>query len=149
MVHKGGISAVAIATPKITVAIVPFFVRAMMSAKPPKKAIKTSLISGCVLAKSSEDSSLNGKNQKNINAVKTLSITITPKLIRDFLRVKISLIAIDIPIPKIGPIKGEISIAPITTAVEFALRPIDATKIEQIKIQAVAPLKGTSFLLPQ
>ena len=51
----------------------------------------------------------------------------------DFLKVSMSFIAMDKPIPKIGPIKGEISIAPITTAVEFALSPIEATKIEQIK----------------
>ena len=41
MVHKGGISAVAIATPKITEAMVPFLVRAMANDTPPKKAIKT------------------------------------------------------------------------------------------------------------
>ena len=50
----------------------------------------------------------------------------------------------DIPIPKIGPIKGEINIAPITTAVELAFNPMDAMKIEQIKIQEVCPLKAIS-----
>ena len=63
-VHSGGINAVAIATPKITELIVPFFVLAIIKAKPPKKAIKTSLISGCVLDNSSEDSSLKGKKAK-------------------------------------------------------------------------------------
>ena len=43
----------------------------------------------------------------------------------------------DKPIPKIGPINGEISIAPITTAVELTFKPIEATKIENTKIQAV------------
>ena len=52
----------------------------------------------------------------------------------------ISLIAIDKPTPKIGPIKGEINIAPITTGIELVFSPIEATKIEQIRIQAVAPL---------
>ena len=66
------------------------------------------------------------------------------KLIKDFLRVSISLIAIESPIPSIGPISGDINIAPMTTAVELAFNPTDATKIEQIKIQAVAPLKGMS-----
>ena len=37
--------------------------------------------------------------------------------------------------------------APITTAVEFAFKPTEATNIEQIKIQAVAPLKGISALI--
>ena len=58
-----------------------------------------------------------------------------------------SLIATDIPIPKIGPIKGEINIAPITTAVEFAFKPIEAMKIEQIKIQDVCPLNGISAII--
>lgn len=34
--------------------------------------------------------------------------------------------------------------APITTAVEFAFKPIEAIKIEHIKIQEVCPLKGIS-----
>ena len=69
------------------------------------------------------------------------------RLMSDFLRVSISLTAMDIPIPKIGPIKGEISIAPMTTAVEFAFKPTEATKMEQIKIQAVAPLKDISAFI--
>ena len=48
-----------------------------------------------------------------------------------------SLIPIESPTPKIGPIRGEISMAPITTAVELVFRPIEATSIEKIKIQAV------------
>src|SRR5690606_6382969 len=64
-VHRGGIKAVAIATPKITLAIVPFFALAITNAKPPKNAMSTSRISGAVRAKSSEDSSRKGKNLKN------------------------------------------------------------------------------------
>ena len=123
------------------------FVLAIINAKPPKKAISTSRISGCVRANNSEDSSRSGNVQKNKNAVKTLNTIITPKLISDFLRVSISLIAIESPIPNMGPIRGEISIAPITTAVELAFNPTEATKIEQIRIQAVAPLKGISFII--
>ena len=69
------------------------------------------------------------------------------KLESDFRSVSISFIAIDIPIPKIGPIKGDISMAPITTAVEFAFNPIEATNTAKIKIQAVAPLKGISAFM--
>ena len=65
----------------------------------------------------------------------------------DFFKVSKSLIAIDNPNPKIGPINGEISIAPITTGIEFAFKPTDATKIEQIKIQAVGPLIDISFFM--
>ena len=68
-------------------------------------------------------------------------------MIKDFLKVSISFNAKDIPIPKIGPIKGDINIAPITTAVESAFKPIDATKTAKIKIQAVAPLKGISAFI--
>ena len=37
--------------------------------------------------------------------------------------------------------------APITTAVELAFNPIEATKTAKIRIQAVAPLKGMSALI--
>ena len=37
--------------------------------------------------------------------------------------------------------------APITTAVEFAFNPIEATNTAKIKIQAVAPLKGISAFM--
>jgi len=104
-------------------------------------------MSGLVLDNSSEDSSLSGKNEKNKYAVRTLKTTITEKLRTDFLRVSKSLIAIDKPNPKIGPIRGEISIAPITTGIEFAFKPTDATNIEHIKIQAVGPLIEISFLI--
>ena len=72
---------------------------------------------------------------------------ITIKFINDFFNVSKSLIAIDIPKPKIGPINGEINIAPITTGIEFAFRPTDATKIEHIKIHAVAPLIDISSFI--
>ena len=65
----------------------------------------------------------------------------------DLRSVSISLMAIDIPIPNIGPIRGEISIAPITTAVEFVFNPMEATKTAKIKIQAVAPLNGMSSFI--
>jgi len=52
-VQSGGIKAVAIATPEITVIIVPRFALAMIRANPPKIAIRTSKIVGYVLASSS------------------------------------------------------------------------------------------------
>ncbi|CAI8157915.1 MAG: Uncharacterised protein [Polaribacter sp. SA4-10] len=70
-----------------------------------------------------------------------------PRFNKDFLKVSISFKANDIPIPKIGPIKGDISIAPITTAVESAFKPIEATNTAKRRIQAVAPLKGISALI--
>ena len=47
------------------------------------------------------------------------------------------------PAPTIGPIKGEINIAPIITAVELTFRPIDAIIIAHAKIQRLAPVKET------
>ena len=96
-------------------------------------------MSGFVRERSSEDSSLRGKKEKNKKAVKTLSKTIIIKFSVDFFNVSMSLIAIAIPKPNIGPIRGEINIAPITTGIELAFNPTDATKIEQINIHAVAP----------
>ena len=144
MVHKGGISAVAMATPKITDAMAPLFVRAIANAAPPKKAINTSRISGWVRAKSSDDSCCSGKNKKNIVAVTALSDTITTKFCMADLIISKSLIANPTPKPSTGPISGAISMAPITTAVASVFNPIQAIKIEHINTQAVAPLKGMS-----
>ena len=47
------------------------------------------------------------------------------------------------PIPLIGPINGEISIAPIITAVEFVFSPIEASMIAKIRIQRFVTLKLT------
>lgn len=118
--------------------MVPFLALAITNASPPKKAIKTSLISGAVLASSSDEASRNGKNLKNKKAVRILNPTITAKFLTDLLRVSTSLIAKDNPIPKIGPINGEISIAPITTAVELAFKPTEAIKMNQIKTMKYA-----------
>jgi hypothetical protein len=51
------------------------------------------------------------------------------------------------PIPKIGPINGDISMAPITTAVELTFKPIDAIKIDNTRIQAVWPLMEIPSLM--
>ena len=77
----------------------------------------------------------------------TLKVTITVKFLSDRRNVSMSLMANDMPIPKMGPIKGEISIAPITTAVELAFNPMDAIKMEHTKIQEVCPLKGISAIM--
>ena len=50
----------------------------------------------------------------------------TPKLTNDRRNVARSLIAKGTPTPRTGPIKGAINIAPMTTAVELAFRPIEA-----------------------
>ena len=51
--------------------------------------------------------------------------------------VSISLIPIERPIPRIGPISGETSMAPITTAGELMFKPMEAIIIEKTRIHAV------------
>ena len=74
---------------------------------------------------------------KKRNEVTKLKATIAPKFIKDFFKVSKSLIAIESPTPKIGPIRGAISMAPITTALELTFNPIEAIRIENIRIHAV------------
>ena len=73
--------------------------------------------------------------------------TITKKFKKEFFRVSISLVAMEKPSPRIGPNRGEINIAPITTGVESAFKPTDAISIEQISIQAVVPFMDISALI--
>ena len=51
------------------------------------------------------------------------------------------------PIPMIGPISGEMSMAPIMTAVELTLSPKEAMKIARISIHKVAPWKSTPSVI--
>ena len=66
---------------------------------------------------------------------------------KEFLSVSMSFVAIENPKPNIGPKRGEINIAPITTGVELAFRPTDAIKIEQINIHAVVPFMEISAFI--
>ena len=47
------------------------------------------------------------------------------------------------PMPMIGPISGEMSIAPIITAVELVFNPSDAMKIANISTTILVPLNDT------
>ena len=67
------------------------------------------------------------------------------KFWRDNLKLRMSFVPTDRPTPKIGPINGEINMAPITTAEEFIFRPIEQITIEQIMIQTLYPLNVMSF----
>ena len=58
-----------------------------------------------------------------------------------------SAIPIAKPIPMIGPISGEMSMAPIMTAVELTLSPKEATKIARISIHKGAPWKATPSVI--
>ena len=108
-------------------------------------AINTSSIVGQVRAISSGVSSFTGDKLKYRVAVSTLSTIITARFTNERFIISASFIAIESPTPTIGPISGLISIAPITTAVLLTLRPILATKMENIRIHALCPLKGISL----
>ena len=82
-----------------------------------------------------------------MNAVRTLINTIAIKFIDEFFNVSRSFVAIENPNPKIGPIRGEISIAPMTTAVESAFNPTEAIKIEHTRIHEVVPIMEISFFI--
>ena len=47
------------------------------------------------------------------------------------------------PMPMMGPIKGEINMAPMMTAVELTSSPSEAMKMAKINTQRFAPLKLT------
>ncbi len=47
------------------------------------------------------------------------------------------------PAPMMGPMSGDISMAPIMTAVELTLSPNDAMRMAKIKIHRLAPLNST------
>jgi len=118
-VHKGAIKAVAIATPGITL-LFSFLVPATIRAKPPIKATNTSHMEGDVRANNSDCASCSG-------------VPIENHLFQYQGR------------PIIGLINGEMSIAPIITAVEFTFNPIDVIKMANIKVHRFAPLKSTFF----
>ena len=47
-----------------------------------------------------------------------------------------------------GPIRGEINMAPITTAVESTFKPMLAMTIEKTRIHTLKPRNSMSFLIP-
>ena len=47
------------------------------------------------------------------------------------------------PIPVMGPMMGEINMAPIMTAVEFMFKPTDATMMAKAKTHRLTPRNST------
>jgi hypothetical protein len=78
----------------------------------------------------------------NVDVATLITVAIDKFLIAFFTSSK-SLMPIPKPTPIIGPIKGEINIAPIITAVEFTFKPMEAIKMANIKVQRLAPLNST------
>lgn len=78
-----------------------------------------------------------GDSRKNrVDAAREIP-TITSRFLKAVFSRSTSLVPIASPVPMIGPISGEMSIAPMMTAVEFTLRPTEAMMIENARIQTV------------
>ena len=78
---------------------------------------------------------------KYMNDTKMLMATITSKFFNPSFKSVALLVPNPKPIPKIGPISGDMSIAPIITGIEFTLRPTEAIIIEKARIHTLGPLK--------
>ena len=72
----------------------------------------------------------------------------TPRLVRDFRTVPASLMPTPNPNPMMGPMSGEINMAPMTTAVESTFKPMLAITMEKTRIQRLNPRNSMSFLMP-
>ena len=121
---------------------------ARIPVNPPNNATNTSRNVGFVLANNSLPASSIGEIRKYSAEDATAMPVATPKLTKDFRTVAASLIPTPSPKPMIGPINGEISMAPMTTAVESTFRPMLAITIENTKIQTLNPRNSMSFLMP-
>ena len=80
-------------------------------------------------------------------AVSTLMSVATAKLRQAFLKSSMSLMPMASPIPMIGPMSGDISMAPMMTAVELTFRPNDAMKMAKMSTHRLAPRKLTPWLI--
>ena len=74
--------------------------------------------------------------------------TAMPRLAMAVLNVDASLVPKPRPMPIIGPISGLMSMAPMTTAVELTLRPIEQMMMLNTRIQRLNPRNSMSFLMP-
>ena len=73
--------------------------------------------------------------------------TITRRFFAADFKRSVSLVPRASPVPIIGPMRGETSIAPMMTAVEFTLRPTDARTMAKARIQAFGPLNQMDDLI--
>ena len=71
-----------------------------------------------------------------------LITTITAKFLSASLTRTVSLVPRPRPKPRIGPISGEMSIAPMITGMELRLRPTEAMTIAQARMNTLGPRKS-------
>ena len=80
-----------------------------------------------------------GERIKNsVEAAKEM-ITITRRFLAADLRRSRSLVPRDKPMPMMGPMRGETSMAPMMTAVELTLSPTEASTMAKARIQTLGP----------
>ena len=80
-------------------------------------------------------------------AVSTLMSVATPKLRAERLSSSTSLMPTASPMPMMGPMRGEMSMAPMMTAGELTLSPSEAMKMAKMSTHRLAPLKLTPLLI--
>ena len=73
--------------------------------------------------------------------------TIMAKFLAAFLSSSISLVPNPRPKPTIGPITGEMSIAPMITGIELTFKPTEAMRIAQARMMTFGPRKAMLFLM--
>ena len=132
--------AVAMATPGMTFPL-SLMLRATMPAAPPMKAMSTSKSVGEMRASSSDPASWKGETRKNRQAVRMLSRVATARWVKALRSRSRSLVPMASPMAMMGPMRGEMSMAPMMTAVEFTLSPREAMKVAKMRIQSDAPRK--------
>ncbi len=80
-------------------------------------------------------------------AVITLMSVATPKCLADRRSKSRSLMPTARPMPMMGPINGEMSMAPMMTAVELTFKPSDAIRMAKISTHRLAPRNATLLLI--
>ena len=76
-----------------------------------------------------------------------LLATITRKFLAEFLSRSVSLVPSPRPNPMVGPITGEMSIAPMMTGIELTFKPTEAMMMAQARMMTFGPRKEMFFLM--
>jgi hypothetical protein len=105
---------------------------------------------GLVLANSSEGlARLKGLSKKYNEEAMMLMTTITLKFFIDSFTKRLSSVPRPNPKPKMGPITGEINMAPMMTGMELTFKPTEAMMMAQAKMKTLVPLKAMFFLMDE
>ncbi len=98
---------------------------------------------GLVRANSSEGlARLRGLSRKNSDEARMLMTTITVKFFMAFFTNSLSSVARPRPKPKMGPITGDINMAPMMTGMELTFRPTEAMMMAQARMNTLVPRKA-------